>query len=510
MSIAAQNIDQDRLETAIAAAVRSLPPLPPLVRYHDDFADKLHAIRDLSEASFITVEFDGKRQRINFDGYGSASPIIKLVLADWFARLDLHTVVVSANQLETYVRDRGLASLMMLVALPIFEARSHWNVFAKPNATPGQAGALRRTLHSLCSLSIGHWNPASAPLVRALRSPKVDLYRAVRSGECFLPLDHQAAIVDHIDEVCALLSKSSEAVDSVQLRDACILVIAYQYAFRPGQIARIEVADVRVFSTGAVHVAVIAAKQRDKKQRNRVTRRIKREWAPLFVELCRRREHRDLGANPETPERLLFRLTPGEISEILTELCEDLTDESWTPTDLRHTAAQRLADAGVAHIALTEFMVHASYRTANIYFDTSPTQAQRVNQAMAISPIYANVAKIARTRIIDKETLLRLPADKQIGGVPHGIPIAGIGGCEVGQSLCSKNPVLSCYTCRRFMPLRDTNIHERVLEDLRPVVLDFAASSRSNEQSPAFVQLRTTLDGVRRVVEGLKAEDPDQ
>ncbi|HIE08596.1 MAG TPA: hypothetical protein EYP65_01970 [Armatimonadetes bacterium] len=53
-------------------------------------------------------------------------------------------------------------------------------------------------------------------------------------------------------------------------------------------------------------------------------------------------------------------------------------------------------------LALTEFMVHASYRTANIYFDTSPTQAQRVNQAMAISPIYANVAKIARTRIIDK------------------------------------------------------------------------------------------------------------
>jgi hypothetical protein len=60
------------------------------------------------------------------------------------------------------------------------------------------------------------------------------------------------------------------------------------------------------------------------------------------------------------------------------------------------------------------------------------------------------------------------------------------------------------------MPVRDPNIHERVLEDLRPVVQDFAASSRSNEQSPAFVQLRTTLDGVRRVVEGLKAEAPDQ
>jgi hypothetical protein len=79
-------------------------------------------------------------------------------------------------------------------------------------------------------LSIGHWNPASAPLVRALKSPKVDQHRVVRTGECFLPLDHQAAIIDYIDEICALLPKSKEAVDSCELRDACVLVIAYQYA----------------------------------------------------------------------------------------------------------------------------------------------------------------------------------------------------------------------------------------------------------------------------------------
>ncbi|MDW4761794.1 hypothetical protein NQ353_28210, partial [Escherichia coli] len=81
---------------------------------------------------------------------------------------------------------------------------------------------------------------------------------------------------------------------------------------------RIEVADVRVFSTGAVHLAVIAAKQRDQKKRTRVTRRIKREWSPLFTELLDRRESEDLGANPEAPERLLFRLTPDEIGEVLT------------------------------------------------------------------------------------------------------------------------------------------------------------------------------------------------
>lgn len=507
--IAAGKADQD-LDVAMTAVVGSLPPLPPLVRYHDDFADEIRTLRDFSKASFVKIEIDGRRERIEFDRFGSAASVIKHVVAEWLARHDPHTVAVYGKELAGYVRDNGQESLCTLISAPIYDARSHWNVFALAKTTPNQAAALRAMLHSLCRLSIGHWNPPSAPLVRALKSPKSDPQRVIRTGECFLPLDHQAVIVDYIDEICALLAKSNEAVDSIELRDACVLVIAYQYAFRPGQIARIEVADVRVFSTGAVHLAVIAAKQRDQKKRTRVTRRIKREWSPLFTELLDRRESEDLGANPEAPERLLFRLTPDEIGEVLTELCEGLTGEAWNPTDLRHTAAQRLADAGVAHIALSEFMVHASHRTANVYFDTSPTQAQRVNQALAISPIYANVAKIARTRTIDKEMLLRLPTDKQIGGVPHGIPIAGIGGCEVGQSLCSKNPVLSCYTCRRFMPLTDTAIHERVLEDLRPVVVEFAASSRNNEQSPAFVQLRTTLDGVRRVVEGLKAEGADQ
>lgn len=494
------------IELTLADITRSLPPLPSLVRYHDDFADEVHAIRDLTTATSIPISLDGVRNNISFDCFGSTVFIIKHVVVDWFARLDPHSVSLRAHALASYVKDSP-DSFKFLIAAPIFDARSHWNVFARAKSTPGQAAALRSMLHSLCDLSIGHWNPHSVPLVRALRSPKTDSLRVVRTGECFLPLDQQAAIVDHIDELAGRLTTSREAVGHEELRDACVLIISYQYAFRPGQIARIELADVRVFSTGAVHIAVIAAKQRDKKKRTRVTRRIKREWAPLFIELRRRRELGILPVNPEAPVRLLFGQIPNQISAILTDLCLELTGDVWTPTDLRHTAAQRLADAGVAHIALSEFMVHADYRTSNVYFDTSPTQAQRVNQALAISPIYANVARIARTRTVDKEMLLRLPDDKQIGGVPHGIPIAGIGACEVGQSVCSKNPVLSCYTCRRFMPLRDTAVHEQVLDDLRPVVLEFAAASRNNEQSPAFVQLRGTLDGVRRVVESLKVDD---
>jgi len=494
------------LDTALVEIARTLPDLPTVVRYHDDFEDKLRTLRDLAGAASVPIELDGRRQFIHFDTFGTAAPVLKHVIVDWIGRLDPHTVSMAATSLSLYVRDHGLHSLYTLISVPVFEARAHWDLFARIKATPPQATALRALLHSLCNLSIGYWNPRCAPLVRSLKSPRVDKHRVIRTGDCFLPLDHQAQIVDYIDEVCARVAQSPGTVTDTDLRDACILVIAFQYAFRPGQIARIEIADVRIFDTGAVHIAVVAAKQQDKRKRSRVTRRIKREWAPLFIEFLRRRSSDDFPSNPKAPAHLLFRQTPAEISQVLIGLTEAVTGEAWTATDLRHTAAQRLADAGVAHISLSEFMVHASYRTANVYFDTSPTQAQRVNQALAVSPIYANVAQVARTRTIDKEMLLRLPEDRQIGGVPHGIPIAGIGGCDLGQSLCTKNPVLSCYTCRRFMPVSEPDIHEQVLDQLRPVVLEFANASRNNEQSPAFIQLRSTLDGVRRVVEGLKAE----
>jgi hypothetical protein len=329
----------------------------------------------------------------------------------------------------------------------------------------------------------------------------------VRSGECFVPIDQQARIVDYIDEICALTSELPDSVPSVVLRDVCILIVTYQYAFRPGQIARIELADLRVFSTGAAHIAVIAAKQIDQRKRTRVTRRIKREWSPLFVEYRRRRECGGIPLASGVPDRLLFGLKPKGISQSVKTITAKITGKKWSPTELRHTAAQRLADAGVAHATLSEFMVHASIRSANVYFDTSPTQAQRVNQALAISPIYASVAKVAHSKTIDIDMLIGLPADNQIGAVPHGIPVSGIGACELGQSLCSKNPVFSCYTCSQFMPLNEPGVHEQVLEDLRTVVIEFASAARNNQISPAYVQLRSTLDGVRRVIEGLQAND---
>ncbi|WP_259664904.1 site-specific integrase [Rhizobium bangladeshense] len=60
-----------------------------------------------------------------------------------------------------------------------------------------------------------------------------------------------------------------------------------------------------------------------------------------------------------------------------------MTGEAWSPTDLRHTAAQRLADGGISHAGLSEFMGHSSDRVANVYFDASPPQAKRIHPSKA-------------------------------------------------------------------------------------------------------------------------------
>ena len=110
-------------------------------------------------------------------------------------------------------------------------------------------------------------------------------------------------------------------------------------------------------------------------------------------------------------------------------------------------------------------------------------------------------------KTIDKTRLLGLPPDNQIGAVPHGIPISGIGGCGLGQSLCELNPVLSCYTCRKFIPLDDTDLHRQVLQDLRGVVRFFYDESRGDRQSPAFAQIRTTLAAIQRVITDIEGSD---
>lgn len=488
----------------ITPVLDALPPLPNTLKYWDDFLLKHHTIKGLAATDHWNIKNDGENFTLSFDYLPNAyRPVIKLVAVEQLSRLD------TSSALTNMGRFRGLAMrfgpkplLNMMLGLSLYQIRDQWLRNIQPNCTHHEAMVLKNIVHSFCIQGLGPWRPDLRAFARALPTPPGDLYRRVRSGNCFLPLNSQSLIIDHFDEIATLIAAAPAQVETAALRDICMLMLNHQHALRRGQIARLTTSDVRLFETGAVHFSFVAMKQRRSSSVRSMTRRVKREWCPVFIEYDTRR--RRLTIPEGLPKNSYFGLTPQAVGKAIESLVTQLTGQRWSSTDLRHSAAQRLVDAGASHEVLAEYMSHASIRTANVYFDTSPAQAQRVNQALGLSPIYGNVAEVARTRTIDKTTLLRLPPEKQLAGVPHGIPIAGIGGCAAGQPVCSKNPILSCYSCRKFMPVNDATVHDAVVESLRPVVLEFADASRGNEESPAYTQLRRTLRGAQQVAAAIK------
>jgi len=480
-----------------AVALPAEPRLPSLIRYYDDFHDKVRTISNLDSSDVWLVHADGQESRLQFSSVPNACrTLLKHIVVDLFDRCDPSTVVVYASKLF----DRGDHLAVASVSTPA-DFAAYWNERIRPAETNMTATALRSSVHSMCNLSVGHWRPEFRDFVRTLRSPRVDIYKTVRTRECFVPLDQQSIIIEYFDEMKESLEQDAQSISFIDLRNACILLMSHQHGLRPGSIARIKIQDVRIHESGSVHVSIPLIKLRGNDSLRRVTRRIKHDWAGLYVALLSQRQPGPASTGHSNDH--LFQLTPASVASVIRNLTAELLGEAWSPTDLRHTAAQRLADVGASHISLSEFLGHTTTLTANVYFDGSLTQAERINEALSLSPIYTEIAQVARTKTISRDELKKLPPTNQIGAVPHGIPISGIGSCSIGQSLCAKNPVLSCYTCRRFLPVSDHRVHEDVVESLRPVVKMFAASSHSSDGTGSHAQLSRTLRAVGRVIQDL-------
>jgi hypothetical protein len=501
-------------ETATASwdsppAPQSLPPLPPLVRYWDDFAEKTRSVRDIRNLSVIEFVCDGRQSFWDLSDLRAASAILLKHTFCWLiGRRDPSTVRLYMERIVGMLRRTDAAILEQLAWRPPHEVRCKWDMELYPlfdNVIV--ADSFKRVLHSFCAASIGHWRPEFSDYVSKFRVPPTDVYRSVKSGECFVPAEHQQLFYEALDQLAARAHETTyDAVE--QLRAAAIAALIDQHAFRPGTISRLKQADVRSFEGGALHIAAVVIKKQDGTERRRITRRIRREWVPIFTAFGRLRDH--LPRLRDTPFENFFALTPDGVSQAVMEFMKQSTGDRWTATDLRHTAAQRLVDAGASADQLAEFMTHTSRMSGLVYYDQSPTQAHRINQALAVSPTYAAVVEVHRTKTIDKMALLGLPDDQQIGGVPHGIALAGIGACSLGQLLCPKNPVLSCYGCRKFLAVSDPDVHDDVVDKLRPVVLEFEAAARGHDISPAFTQLRRTLVSAQAIARELREGTPHE
>jgi integrase len=424
---------------------------------------------------------------------------VKSWLAFTLADLAPATVTKNFYNLQTVSTEQVTA----LLNCKPQDCRSIWKQLVASGRLAYQADVSLKSLISFaCRFQIGDWGTEWLDLVSQLPLRKVDKYASVRTGAAFLSVEEESKIVGKIDDVCKLVQNSPSAVSDDLLESSCILLCSYQFFVRSKQIAMLEMRNIRVWDDGladnlAVHVTFVMIKQRRKERILPMVRPVKREWTPLFIEL-----HRRAKSNGMAGADHIFHCTPIQLQKTLGDLTELILGNRRTCTELRHTGAQRLVDQGATEEELADALGHTDLDTGRVYYDASPSQAEIVNRAYGASPVYQRVAKIAHHRFISIDELASLKGEQQIAGVPHGIPIAGIGGCSLGQPNCPHNPIMSCYGCLRFLPVNIRAVHEQVLTSQREIFKIFYSSSRAERGSPAF-QLTDTISDIQGVLEEL-------
>lgn len=492
---------------SVRRVIRALPTLPSIVRYLDEYDDTLRSIRTSDDewrlvwdtrTSLICLGHDDNDMRL-FSKHLFAYLLSKLSCG--YVSI-IHT---GFSQLFPYAND-----LFAVIRMHPVDMTSYWNrriVAAK--ADEAAAIALKWVFNFMCDMVLGEFRQAHASIVTGLPFDWRDNYKGVASGESVLTVAQERGIVRYIDTVVeAVVGKPGDVSDE-ELATTCLLCISYQQGMRPVQICRIDVGDLRFYpgddGKQVAHLVAYRAKKRDAKAKTPFVVKMKSDWVPLFAEYRRRRDLGPVWHDFEGSHGKLFTLSRNAIIIAIGDVIERVTGDRRTATILRHTAAQRMADGGASVEEVAEFLGHSDLDTCLVYFEASPAQAELVNEAMAASPIYSKIAEIGLTGMIDKAALLGLPSDQQIGGVPHGIPITGIGACHLGQSLCAKNPVMSCYNCRKFIPVSDADIHRQVLVDLRSVVQFFFDETRGGTQSQSYRELASTLDAIQSVIRDIEA-----
>ena len=374
-------------EAWLAPHVQRLPALPPLLRYYDDFDDATRVIHDPEGASIFTVSFNGINRHLDFSGYGHSHAALLKHLFVYLLNENLHMSTAAGYVLAA--KQFSDAEILSLLRAGPEGCVATWINLRGLGKKVDAYVFVKSLLRLLCHYRLCGWSPQYQEFLGiALPLPAQDSYAGVRTGEVFLSVEEEAVIVRYLDDTAQAL-RDGTRLDNMKLCDTIMLLCAYQFGMRPIQIALLTMRDVRVWQDGsdaspAVHLTFRMAKQRYGAIIKPLPRRVKREWAGILAHW----EKNQRQAGNAGGDRFCLVGSAQEVSQRIADLTEKLLGVRVSATDLRHTAAQRLVDAGANQEELAAFLGHASLTTGLVYYDSSPNQAERVNRAMGLSPIY--------------------------------------------------------------------------------------------------------------------------
>lgn len=485
------------VENVIENIIKDLDNSIKKIFYHDDFDNKVRNI-DINNGIIFYVN-------------GIAKPLIKnsiyvkykvivdnLIAYLFFEELSPATVEKYVNEM-LQINEKHFKQ--MLESNP-FSVQQVWSSILQSQDSINNHAlkGLKSLLNMLCEYNILDWSNDYINLISSLNLKHVDKYASLRMMDTFLDKNEQSIVVNYLNTISINVKKNPTKISKADLSSAAMLAISYSFGMRAKQIALVELGEIDLLTEiGETHPNVYInfkkIKQRTKSKRILLRRKLPSAWCPILVEIHKRRSQ----LHPSNT-RLFDVNSSFDVSQSISSLLKTLIGRSCSTTVLRHTAAQRLVDSGASHEVLAEFMGHSDITSGLVYYTHSLSQAELLNNALGASFVYKKVRDIAYSKFITSEQLAELKGEQQIGAAPYGSLITGVGGCEVGQPLCPSNPVSSCYGCNKFLPINNPEIHKKVLEDFRSVVVLFNESSKGEQNSPAYSQLQSTINLIQSTI----------
>jgi integrase len=253
----------------------------------------------------------------------------------------------------------------------------------------GCVDAARALLRALGRLEWFGWTEDDLHALRQIHNPLASPQNSpVEDGAALLSLGEQRDINEHFEDLSVCIDKDRQCVPRRNLRAAVMLYWNYSNGFRPIQIAKLNVEDVRIRAgtpehpTPTVVVRVLFVKQRESRTKRFSARRMRRSWTPIMAAWMEMHSDADVAGGFDRPQSL-FGIPPQDVSREIIRYVTEITGIRRTPYDMRHTAAQRLADVSANRLVIAEFLTHDNINTANAYIENSPAQAEIVNRAWA-------------------------------------------------------------------------------------------------------------------------------
>lgn len=203
-----------------------------------------------------------------------------------------------------------------------------------------------------------------------------------------------------------------------------------------------------------------------------------------------------------------IRLSSEEISFIVSSRLKSLGfNKGEGLTTLRHHLAQSIADSGGSAEIIAEILGHNSLVPARAYVGATPTIAEIKTKALGKNGTYLDILSMLLTgNVIEKKDV---PKERWVKGTIGNQYIGGIGSCGLSSNTpCPKNPVYSCYTCKKFHPFID-GPHGEVkleLEKQAQAFIDTATKAIDIEHNRTVTQLGATIQAVNSVIIGIRSQ----